>query len=342
METLPHTQARPADACHASNQPPETPIDPVADRLPRILRLTAIEHMADAQGQVWQRAKLFHECAALSVEWCARCADERLQKGVLVSIRWAGQVRSHGGYLRIARLVPLERAEADVNLFESVPPGWVRDRALVARATALWSALPRPLRHLFNATLWDGARFGRFVTGPSSLRDHHNGRNGNLLHSVEVAEQAMALARGQSLVNAGILVAAALVHDAGKADDYRYDDARQCFRLSDRGVLIGHRDTLQHWIAAAMAQHRVLLEEAQHLALVHALTAAKGAPAWLGLREPRSLEATILSVADRLSGEHELFARLAPAGSGGGFGRYHPHLKGRPYVARGSLSGALS
>jgi 3'-5' exoribonuclease len=66
------------------------------------------------------------------------------------------------------------------------------------------------------------------------------------------------------------------------------------------------------------------------LGLIHALTAAKGAPAHLGLREPRSLEATILSMADRLSGEGELFERMAP--TEGGFGQFHKHMKGRPFV----------
>jgi 3'-5' exoribonuclease len=128
------------------------------------------------------------------------------------------------------------------------------------------------------------------------------------------------------------VVLGGLIHDAGKADDYRFDRIRQCFEMSGCGTLICHRDRVQHWIAAAMAQHRVIIPEAHFLGLVHALTAAKGAPAHLGLREPRSLEATILSMADRLSGEGEMFSRLAPAA--GGFGKYHRHLKGRPFVAR--------
>jgi hypothetical protein len=57
---------------------------------------------------------------------------------------------------------------------------------------------------------------------------------------------------------------------------------------------------------------------------------AKGAPPWLGLREPQSLEATIVSAADRLSGHSDLIEQHAPRRSG--FGRYHPHLGGRPYV----------
>jgi 3'-5' exoribonuclease len=61
------------------------------------------------------------------------------------------------------------------------------------------------------------------------------------------------------------------------------------------------------------------------------LTAVRGAPAWLGLREPRSIEAEILSMADRLSGHEDLHHRCAPE-AGSGFGDYHPHLKYQTYV----------
>ncbi|WP_242569259.1 hypothetical protein [Rhodocyclus gracilis] len=138
------------------------------------------------------------------------------------------------------------------------------------------------------------------------------------------------MGQGQALVHAPILALGGLIHDAGKADDYRYDPVTRHYRLSARGSLIGHRDTLQQWIAAAMAMHRVNLPETQYLGFIHALTAAKGAPPWLGLREPRSLEATILSMADRLSGEVDLYGQLAPETAG--FGRYHPQLRGRAFV----------
>ena len=80
-----------------------------------------------------------------------------------------------------------------------------------------------------------------------------------------------------------MLVLAGLLHDTGKADEYRWVHRR--FELSDRGHLIGHRHTLLEWLAAARAQYRVMVPEAHYLALIHVLTAAKGAPAWLGLRE---------------------------------------------------------
>ncbi|NJA89813.1 HD domain-containing protein [Rhodocyclus tenuis] len=306
--------------------------DPVPDKLPPLFRITSIERFPGPNRQVRHRASLFHEKAGLSVEWCSQHVDARLAKGSLVSIRWAGRTQSIGGHVQIARLVLLELPEAEVNLFHLVPYRWVRDRELVARAALQWEGLPRGFRHLFNAIFWDGQRFQRYLVGPSSLENHHNGRNGNFRHSVEVAERALLMAEGQGLAHHAILALGGLIHDAGKADDYRFDYSRQCFTMSDRGALIGHRDTLQQWIAAAMAKHRVILPEVHYLGLIHALTAAKGAPQWLGLREPRSLEATILSMADRLSGEEELYGRLAPVEDG--FGRYHPHLRGRPFVSR--------
>lgn len=66
------------------------------------------------------------------------------------------------------------------------------------------------------------------------------------------------------------------------------------------------------------------------LALIHILTSAKGAPPWLGLREPQSLEAKLLSMADRASGEGQLIRRHAPRSTG--FGQHHRHVGMQPYV----------
>jgi 3'-5' exoribonuclease len=140
-----------------------------------------------------------------------------------------------------------------LNLFATVLPGWVRDPSLLKPAAKLWNALPPPYRHLLNALIWDTNRFHRFVMGPSSLSGHHNDREGNLRHSVEVAERALALAAGDPVVCEEALILGALLHDAGKADEYRLANRRLV--LSDRGRLIGHRTTVIEWIAAACTKH---------------------------------------------------------------------------------------
>lgn len=303
-------------------------LDMVVEKLPPILRIQSIARFPYAGAQVLNRAVLFHERASLTVEWVSRHVDVRLTAGALVSVRWLGRPRSFNGAVRIARLVLLERPDPALNPFQTVPRSWMTDRVLVRRAGALWELLPRSMQHLFNAIFWRGDRFQRYLTGPSSPVGHHSERCGNLRHSVEVGERALDLATRETRVHIGVLIMAALLHDAGKADEYRLGYRK--LELSDRGRLVGHRLTVLEWITVARALHRVILPEAHYLALIHVLTCAKGAPAWLGLREPQSMEAALLSAADRISGQSDLLTRNAPRHEG--FGRFHPHLGVRPFV----------
>lgn len=303
--------------------------DLVPERLPNIFRLSAFQHRPLTDKMHECTATLFHDQSTLRVTWMVGQPDTRLHVGSLVAIRWFGCPVSQEGVMRIARLVLIEKPEASINLFDCTPTAWVADRELVKRGNALLDRLPRNFSHLFNAIFWDDRRFHRYLIGPSSMAGHHNRPNGNLRHSIEVAETALVLADEYRMAFAPVLILAALLHDAGKADEYSYAGGDR-FSMSPRGVLIGHRLTMVEWIAAAMAKHRVILPEAHYLSLMHALTAVQGAPDWMGMRAPQSLEASILSMADRLSGQSDLVERFAPKAEG--FGQYHKHLRGRPYV----------
>lgn len=309
--------------------------DLVAERLPAVFRMTSFSHQQLDAKTTECTASLYHEQASLRVIWLCKQPDLRMQPGVLVSIRWQGRATSIGGCIRISRLVLLERPDPSVDLFETVPSLWVTDRTLVKRADRLVKTLPTALKHLFNGIFWDDRRFHRFLVGPSSISGHHSRRNGNFRHSVDVAESAACMAQGHSTVCTQVLTLGCLLHDAGKADEYRFDHRRMRFEMSARGALLGHKLTVLEWIAEARARCRITLPETHYLALLHALTAVKGAPEWMGLREPVSLEASILSMADRLSGQGELIGSLAPEGYG--FGKYHKHLRGRPFVVRGDI-----
>ena len=303
--------------------------DLLREKLPPIFRVTAITHQQISEKETRYNATLFHEQASLHVFWTVRQPDLRICPGVLVRISWAGHPQSQEGAVRIVRLILVEIPVSYLNLFDTVPGIWVKDRTLIQRASALMDWLPLDLRHLFNGIFWEGRRFHRFIVGPCSLNGHHNLTNGNFMHTVDVAERCLDLASREPLACRSVLVMASLLHDAGKADEYQFNYQRQCFEMSARGALVGHRHTILEWIAAALARLRIHLPEKHHLALLHCLTAAKGAK-YLGIRAPVSQEANILSVADRLSGEADLVLRHRPKGDG--FGGYHKHLDGRPYV----------
>lgn len=307
---------------------PSAAMDLVVEKLPPVFRIQSIERFPFDHKNVRSRATLYHDRAAFKVEWLSSHVDPRLTVGGLVAVRWCGRPVSLEGAVRIARLVLLEKPDPEINLFENIPHRWVRDRNLAKRGAALWEALPRGFRHLFNAVFWDGGRFQRYVTGPNLLNGYQHTPGGNLRHSIEVAERALELAASDAAACARVLILAALLHDAGKADEYRM--VQQGVELSDRGRLVGHRHTVIEWIAAARACYRVIVPEADYLALLHALTCVKGAPPWLGLREPQRVDATILQVADHLAVQRELRGRAAPFRIG--FEHFRPQFGMRPIV----------
>ena len=275
-------------------------------------RLTSITRLPGKGGRgVSNMATLYHESGAREVTWQSTQVDCRLKCGSYVAVRGLEYPVSPGEVCRIRRLDLIDKPLPMVNPFELVPGDWVRDRTWIQRASLLWGQLSRPMQHLVTAVLWDGKRFKRFLTGPAALNCYPPVPNANLRHAVETAEHALNLANGLADVSISVLIAAALLRDAGKADDFRLNPDREGYAYSRRGQLIGARYTILEWLAVARGRDGVIVPEEQYLALIHALTATRGAD-WLGIREPQIIEATILMVAERACSEaawpHNLYA----------------------------------
>ncbi|MDD4979494.1 MAG: HDIG domain-containing protein [Gallionella sp.] len=301
---------------------------PDAETLSGVYRIVSISCLPMRAGcGVEYRVELFRNDKRIAVEYTRSNPDIRLKVDSLVSVRWKFPMLCDGETIRISRLVLLEIPLKTFNPFETVPHGWVKDRQLVERAAAVFNTVPDNLRHLLVSVLWNGTRFRQFCECPSSLGNHHAQRNGNLRHTVEVAETVNLLAEKYPLANRGISLAAAFLHDVGKAAEYSVQGNH--WAMSDRGRLIGHRHTVIEWIAQAMATNRIVLQERHYLSLLHALTSAPNAQ-WLGIRTPVTPEATLLSMADRLSGESELTGQLS--NREGGWGSLHPHRKSKPFT----------
>lgn len=262
--------------------------------LPFYFRLTSLVRLPAKRGKgILNQATLYHDDAELRVAWNSAFVDSRLKRGCYVALRGARHDPADGG-LHIDRLERIDKPLATLNPFQTVPPSWFSDRDAIQRAGKLWAQLDRPLQHLFNAVMWDGGRFLRFVTGPVSTADYAWIPGQNLRHTVQVAEQAIGLTKGISRMSVPIVIAAALFHDAGKADDFRIAD--RGYALSDRGEWIGHQHTILEWLAVARA--RVIVPDWTYLQLIHALIAFRD-----GVTNQRSMEANILGTANRLDEE---------------------------------------
>jgi len=297
--------------------------------MPRLFRLASLTR-TPLNGSIYQmEASVYHDRASLCVSWTVRQPDTRLKEGVLVSPRYLLNAVSSDGSLRIHRLVMIEQPIHTENLFHTALPAWVPNRDLIRRASLLFEQLDLGYKELLNGVLWDAEIFHGFCTGPSSLNGHHAERNGNLRHTVEVGEAVLNLLPQHPAADRQITLAAALLHDVGKA--LEYEPTRTWWQLTDPGKVNGHKQLIGDRIAVAACRMRLALPKEHYSSLRHAIGAAAGVAFESGYRQPITPEAKLLSLADRSSGTGDVFARQAP--KEGNWGRAHPHLGGRaPYM----------
>ncbi len=296
---------------------------------PKVLRLLQLTPVSTASGYL-MRAQLFHETATQTVNWTCSKPAAHLQTDMLVSPRACLSDWSRAGEVRISHLVRVQYVEPDVDLMATVPDSWIADRSLLHRFSSLWQRMPRHLRAWFNALFWhEPERLRGYVTAPASMKHHHNQASGLLRHSVDCAERALALASDDHTVNFGVLILAALLHDLGKAQEYRWYDFKQSWGLSTQGALLGHKLAGLVWLAAARVMVSQHIDEMTATSVYHAITACHAAD-YVGMRSPRTPEAIYLASVDALSGMTELIHRHA--NSRGGFGSYHDAFRGGPFT----------
>ena len=192
---------------------------------------------------------------------------------------------------------------------------WSALQSRVARVGNTW------VRQLLSAIL---DRHGeRLRIWPAALMVHHAYRGGLLEHVLKLVEagDAMAAAYG---ADADLLLAGAVLHDIGKIEELRYDEATS---YSTRGNLIGHitigvmmvRDAAR----AIEGFPEDILTRIEHLILSHHGARELGSPV-----EPMTEEAFILSSIDDLDATLHQFRRHVHDDSGEGeFTAYHPRLR---------------
>lgn len=188
--------------------------------------------------------------------------------------------------------------------------------------------LSRPFQELlFNMfeqpQLWD-----RFISSPSSCNGHHCEPGGNVRHTLEVVELAIAMAAPYtSLVDKDVLITAAILHDVGKA--LEYISGPRWVGMSLEGKLVGHKLNGYEIVCAALAKTQGITK-IQILGLKNSLIATE----W-GRGDSRgiaTLEGTIMRRADQVSSAADLFAKSRAAMSNAnGKGIPHPHLPEAPW-----------
>ena len=280
------------------------------DHLPKVYRLVSLSSQNGAERHVLYTASIFHEKVEFQVSWVARAPDARLKAGELVSPRWSKKASFLNGVIMIDHLVPLDRPHSKMNIFQTVPDGWVEDRGLIARAAELVDAMPMEYRHLFNAIFWDGERFHRFCTLQLYKYGHHAEVEGCLRHAVESAEFMREAGKGVLDANEAFCILLGLLHDAGKAGEY-YCSREGKWEPTNRGKLLWHKAIILDWISEARARWNPMITPDHYTELLHCLVSSSHFPEWMGAKEPQMPEARLLLGMERPSGMEELLRRTA-------------------------------
>ena len=272
---------------------------PTDDGYPFVARLLKLEMEQMGQGLYQQQAELLFDREPYSIRWIGPESDISLINELVMveTIRYPNQEEALYGMQAATQPVP------GLNIFSTIPDVWIEDPHLAQRAAVLWENLSTPLAHLINTIFWDRDRLLRFIQAPASLHDRHADIHGYFRRSVEVGEMALKLASGQPAIDRGLLVAGALLRDAGKLATYSWDERVSSWELSVWGELVSHRDILNGWLGQVRTQCPDV-DEALFLALLHVINASPGKPDHLGPCKSRLREAVILSRAGLLSTPH--------------------------------------
>jgi 3'-5' exoribonuclease len=211
----------------------------------------------------------------------------QFERGDLVSVR--GRVERFRDELQV-ELAAIRRAEADAADPSEFLPMAYRD---VDELDGFLEHLAREvydpdLHRLLDSFLGDAAFRADFRRAPCTRGGHHAYLGGLIEHTVAVATLALETATLHPRLNSDLLVAAAILHDAGKIREFEFGAE---IALTEAGALIGHL-TLGMELVGERAR-RIDLPDATLTTLAHCILGHHGPDALPG-RRFRSAEALAL------------------------------------------------
>ena len=164
----------------------------------------------------------------------------------------------------------------------------------------------RSLRELLQRLLDDESFMEKFRRAPAAKSYHHPYLGGLLEHTVSVALMCEKVCDLYPGVDRELLLAAAILHDAGKVRELEY---RRSILYSDEGRFLGHLvlgDEMVREIARAVPGFPPELE----MRLRHAILSHHGELEWGSPKQPMTLEALILHHVDNLDAKLNSFLEV--------------------------------
>jgi len=182
---------------------------------------------------------------------------------------------------------------------ESFVPAGSRDpQELAGELDFLVGELQHPQLRALVEAVWNGPDRDRLLRSPATAAAHHAHLGGLVEHTVSVAAICQVAAERHGGIDAELLLAAALLHDIGRASELQADTS---ICADPEGALVGHLLLGHELLLAGAARARLDTTKPDWWArLVHAVSTHHGP-----VERCRTREAVILASANALD------ARLA-------------------------------
>lgn len=145
-----------------------------------------------------------------------------------------------------------------------------------------------------------------FSKAPGDARSHHAYLGGLLEHTVSVATLCQHVTIQHPRLNNDLLLTAALLHDIGKVEEFRFDG---CIRYSREGQLLGHVLLGQRLVEDHIRELGGFPRD-KELDLLHAIISHHGELEWGAPKRPRSAEALVLHHIDNLDAKVKGFLEV--------------------------------
>ena len=285
--------------------------------------LAAKEQSQTKDGKPYYRAT-FRDAKrkATSMIWsdhgCFPDCDENWKVGTFYKIRGKFTENNYGPQIDIERIRPVEAGDSEQgfcedNFFET--SRYNREEMFEELlGLAREHITEEPLQRLVVELLTERADFVK--THAAASRNHHAFMGGYLEHTLSVTRTAVFLAekysnyytRMQPPLSKPLVVAGAILHDIGKAEELEFKP--EGWEYTPRGRLVGHifigRDIVLNKAATIPDINPETVLRLEHIVISH-----QGIPEWGSPISPSTPEALLVHYADDMDAKfHELAVQL--------------------------------
>jgi 3'-5' exoribonuclease len=285
------------------------------------LMLTLMDRTGEIGARLWENADAF----------LAIC-----EPGSLVQVTGQGQAYRGTLQLKIDNVLPVDKKEADMELFLHAAKTDIDEmaREITAMAHNVQDSFYRKLLLTFFR---DSSFFVAFQHAPAAKAMHHAYLGGLLEHTLAVAKLAGLIADCYPALDRDLLMTGALLHDIGKTRELAFDAFP--FEYTVRGRLVGHLvigiEMIQEKTKTIPGFPEEMATRLQHLILSHHGRYEFGSPAL-----PMISEAFVLNFLDDLDAKLNFMNRLEEQAPGPGYQwtdfqrtlERFLYVKGRPHT----------